>query len=337
MMKQLYSFIFAILTLFSSISAEKFINTDHRLLVVIETESCFSAKEFANATGALLVNGDKRNPYLAFQPIYLDSPFVVCEHAFTVRKIHHLARRFGYRFLSINSSTLEEAIEMVNEARCNSPTSTKDLPCMSEIELAQFYLLFEKIDQIFTENQIPYWGARTSLLGAVQMKGLIPWNDDYAICAYQSDEEAILQLESQLNDAGLGLYHDSKKEFYKIYDKSGAIVSESVPFCYPSIDLFLFSLEKKNECEDVYVHHSQDFYQYYPHERFFFSELETLKRQPFGPLALPVPSEHKRYLNAYYGRDEYPNLWEKYAKESHWNHKNETRSSSGTAFIEIIP
>lgn len=62
------------------------------------------------------------------------------------------------------------------------------------------------IDKVCRENQITYYLAYGSLLGAIRHQGFIPWDDDIDILMPRPDFEKFLQLTSQSPDPRYRLY-----------------------------------------------------------------------------------------------------------------------------------
>jgi hypothetical protein len=146
-------------------------------------------------------------------------------------------------------------------------------------------------------------------------------------------------MRSAFEEEGLVLY-SYHKNFYKIYDKEGALLTnkngEDLPFRYPAADLFIMTLEKRNEIQDFYVHRSFNFYFNWNHDRFNYSQIENITRAEFGPITISIPGHPESYLNRVFGMPQFPDLWKKYAIEPIWDHKLEKWPAyPGAALVEI--
>lgn len=323
----------------NSFNNTDFINTEARLIIAVDKNASFSAQELAEAVNAFYLEVDERNPFKSFENIYTEKSFVIIQTPLYLEKPWYLGRRFGYRFISMEKETLEEAIKKSKAIRQSIPKYTSQSGILNEDEKTSFYNLLQSLDEVLTENNIKYWASKAMLLGAVSFQEILPWDDELTICIFDKDEHKLIELTEKLQFAGLGLYYDTGKEFYKIYNLNGISIeknkSSSHPFKYPSIDLFVMNLEKTLEVENFYVHKSPDFYKHYPADRFDFKNLEMITLVPFGPISIPIPSNPETYLDRYYGKPNYPKIWKKYAQEAHWNHKLEQRFQKGAALLTI--
>ncbi len=319
-----------------------------RLLVSIDSNAPFSSQEFSAASSATLVSIDSRNPYQALQKVFLDEPFVVLSHSLMEQDLgggnsvlRQLAVRYGYRWVIFSEETLQEAVEKASTLLANVPRYTSDLPQLSEVEAKRLYNLLDKIDRVLSKNQVGYWAGRETLLGAIRHGGLIPWDDYLYLFMMDIDTKKLEASKKDFEDAGLVL-HSYFKDFYKIYEKDALPLEncqspgEILPFCYPAANLFVMTLEKRHEIEDTYVHRSFNFYFYWNHERFHYSQVENISRVPFGPLLIPIPSDPEACLDALFGTIQKPDLWKQYAIEFSWDHRRECRAlHQGGALVEI--
>lgn len=316
-----------------------------RLLVNVAPDSVFTAGEFAEAVSALWVPAATHAPFGALQELFLDHPLVVISTSLQEKELRRLAMRHGYRYINFADETIDEAKAKTDAAIVKVPKYTSELPHLSVEETTRIYALLEKIDRVLTEHNIRYWSGRNILLGALRHSGLIPWDNDLSLYILDEDESKLDKVRKALFEAGVGL-HSYFKDLYKLYDADGQVIpnaykiGEIHPFLYPTVDLFVMTLEKRwtlqNESEEFYVHRSWDFYWWWGHDRFSRSQIEQISRAPYGPLSLPIPGEPEGYLNRLYGTVRYPDLWRQYTLEPVWDHRLEREPSKlGSALLKI--
>lgn len=323
-----------------------------RLLVFIHPGATFSSEEFSKVTSAIYLNVDPRNPYKKLQSVFLESPFVVTtlfefdHYGLNENSLRWLASRFGYQYVIFKKESLEEAILIANHLLKESPKFSSDITPLTLDQSTALYNLMQKIDKVFSEQEVNYWAGRETLLGAIRHHGLMPWDDYLYLYILERDEKKLKQAHRSLEKLGLVL-HSYQKGFYKIYEKQGVILpkennSENLqPFNYPAANIFVMSLERNGDIslidvQDTYVHRSDNFYAHWTHDRFDYSQIETVQRIAFGPITISIPGDPEAYLNKVYGTEKYPQLWKKYAFQPIWNHLKETHHSyKGALMVEI--
>lgn len=312
-----------------------------RLLVNVQSSASFTPQEFADASSARLVQVDPRNPFKAILLIFTDSPFIVIIPPIDEKMLSSVAKKFGYRYLSISKGTLNDAVDQSKQDIASIPKFSSQIHSLDKEKGKKLYDLMKEVDSVFKDNHISYWATAGTLLGTVRHKGLIPWDDDLDIAIMDTDEKKLLQIQHALDQVGLEIHHYSK-DFYKIYKKNGDLIPDSgnpgqvQPYRYPFVDVFVMTLEKNKEHEDLYVHKSKLFYNIFNNERFTYSQIAKLSSAPFGPMSIPIPTDPDAFLNQAYGLPTYPTIWKKYAIEPGWNHQTERVSDlRGAAFIEI--
>ncbi|NNM42983.1 MAG: hypothetical protein HKM07_01395 [Chlamydiae bacterium] len=336
-------FLVCFLSVFAVLSA-----STSRLLVSIDPEASFSPEEFAKASSATLLLIEPRNPYKIVENVFLDKPFVVLSHHITEKDIgwgstvlEHLSSRHGYRLVIFKNESLDEATKIAQHLLSMSPKYSSELTRLTVQESTRLYSLMKKIDKVLTENKVKYWAGRETLLGAIRHGGLVPWDDYLHLFILDSEKLKLESVKADFEKEGLVL-HSYFKDFYKVCEVDGLPLQDhfnntgTLPFTYPAANIFVMTLEKRKESQDVYVHSSFNFYFNWNHERFAYSQIENISRIPFGPISLPIPGSPEEYLNRMFGTEKRPDLWKKYAVEPLWDHRNEKDPTySGAALVEI--
>jgi lipopolysaccharide cholinephosphotransferase len=313
-----------------------------RLLISIEKGAGFTAEEFAKAAGAKFVKIDRRNPFISLNDIYFDYPFiVVSEKPYEPLSLYRVSSKFGYRYVPLSNASIDEAVKEAKSYLDKVPIKSSEIPYLSKDEGHNMYDLMQKLDEALTENGITYWATAGTLLGAVRHHGLIPWDDDLDICIFDTDEKKLKSMQEIFSKYDLEI-HYYFKDFYKVFPKNGKQIpdvknpGQFLPFKYPFADVFVVSLQRNHEMEDVYAHKSQEFYYYFNKEIYAYSQLQNLSRVSFGPITIVIPGDPEKFLNNCYGTKEFPELWKYYALEPTWIHKTETSSQvGGASLVEI--
>ena len=103
---------------------------------------------------------------------------------------------------------------------------------------------FKAFAKICKENDIKYYAASGTLLGAIRHKGFIPWDDDIDVFLLRKDYEKLLSLKEDLKntDYRVADFHDDgyPYPFAKFYDSTKTFWEyKQFPFIMgPFIDLF---------------------------------------------------------------------------------------------------
>lgn len=222
---------------------------------------------------------------------------------------------FVVLFLSLNrSAVLHNPVE-------NSPTS-EDLLKTDPVALNRLYTLHHFVDELFEKEKIPYFAIAGTLLGAVRHGGIIPWDDDLDAGIFEEDLERIHALKTTFNKNGYAIVPFGGG--IKIYCKEGGLIknpekdSAFYEWKYPWIDLFLMEIDG-----DGKIVYATERLRESPmgKKEWFYQEdvVAGLKRLPFGPTTIPVPSQWIDYLNRVYGPDWNRVAYKDYdhAKEQH--------------------
>ncbi len=103
---------------------------------------------------------------------------------------------------------------------------------------------FKAFAKVCKENDIKYYAASGTLLGAIRHNGFIPWDDDIDVFLLRNDYEKLLSLKEWLKDSNYRVadFHDEgyPYPFAKFYDSTKTFWEyKQFPFIMgPFIDLF---------------------------------------------------------------------------------------------------
>ena len=113
-------------------------------------------------------------------------------------------------------------------------------------------VMLSYIDTICRENNIKYWLAGGTLLGAVRHQGFIPWDDDVDIELFKEDFDRLLTLLSADSGSGYSLQtSDTDKNYFvpyaKLRDNKSLIYERDAIDCnlkYRGVYIDIFCIEK---------------------------------------------------------------------------------------------
>ncbi|MGL4825032.1 MAG: LicD family protein [Alphaproteobacteria bacterium] len=164
------------------------------------------------------------------------------------------------------------------------------------------YQILKDVSELFEKEGVVYWLEGGTLLGAVRMGGgLIPWDDDLDLGILAENEDKLLALKPQLDRLGYDLV-PNEVVGYKIVSR------KTIELLQPDkttktfkifIDIFLFQRKADRlvyATERAQKEWSKTFW-------YHVSQIETLKRYPFGELHVWSPSDAEAYLERGYGSD----------------------------------
>ena len=111
----------------------------------------------------------------------------------------------------------------------------KTLPELRKLQLVELDLLKE-FDKICKKNNLTYWLAYGTVLGAVRHGGFIPWDDDIDVCMPMADYKTFLKIApSQLPGHILLCYRHKRsrynKAFAKLMDRRTTLVETNDTLC----------------------------------------------------------------------------------------------------------
>jgi hypothetical protein len=203
----------------------------------------------------------------------------------------------------------------------------------NQIEKQELKKLLAKLSSLCKNNDIPLILSCGSLLGYTrENKKAIQWDDDVDMLIPEKDREKFEKMME--NDKELSMYK-YYKDLYKIYLKNSPntieiknslfdkLVSGTVKWKWPFIDIFFYNSELKNDEEKPY-------YLITPTSTFFGSKivsnikpyklptnLQTF-RDTFENIEVDVPVDYKLILETEYGKD-----WKEICVSSTYDHKKE--------------
>ena len=148
------------------------------------------------------------------------------------------------------------------------------------------------IHELLIKNNIPYWIAAGSLLGAARHKGFIPWDKDLDIWIPKSYEKDVCNLFLQLEELGYDYKHGPGFAI-QIFKKG-----EDLHF-NPYMDIF-FVIKKTGkfsyQINGFGTRNGEALY-------FTDSEIFPLKEYQFGDIIVFGPNDPIPFLNAAYGKN----------------------------------
>ncbi len=112
-----------------------------------------------------------------------------------------------------------------------------------KMSVAEKCYLLRLIDYCLKDFPFPYTLATGTLIGAYHFKGFVPWDDDFDLYCFDSDQEAIKQTLAALPfiatcDYVSSFEGDDKRHFTKIFFKEGLIDFPEYSWSWPFIDIF---------------------------------------------------------------------------------------------------
>ena len=164
--------------------------------------------------------------------------------------------------------------------RLDTSLSCKDLfGEMSRQDAHDYYYLLFTIDKIFTEKDILYSATRSTVLGLVRHKGVVPWVKGYDLLVFEKDLEKIKGMRDEFTKNGLSL----------------DIFQMSVSYKDKKLNLYGFREEK-----DKLYHVTEKL----RHTDFFTQdELYPIRRYVFGDIYIQGPDKPIPYLQRTYGKN----------------------------------
>lgn len=241
------------------------------------------------------------------------------DHIFILDKLDDIEtfkKVIGYATIYLKDyNTLEDVISKINDI----PITSNDLKKTSDKSISDLYLLLAKVDGIFKNNDLFYWGSYGTLLGTIRHEGIIPWDDDIDLGIFYDDIDKLKSLSFELEKQGLELFYFPRANIYKIFPKNGEVIicekTNVYTGKYPFIDII--PMRKVN---------NKIFYRYpmrdTPLNNNYFLEKDLkmpLEIRKFGSLLIPIPHNSKDILNRFYGED-----WAEVAY-CDYDHKNEQK------------
>lgn len=297
-----------------------------RMLIIYKASNQFTAEELAQRIDAHIVQVDVTAEATIVQKLkeeinQLDRAnenhrvIIDCSNGQITglkKKIRSLGGHVGYDYIIIADKELTEAVAMIKDKEETIPLTDEVLPRFDEIIAGRLYDIMMRIDKVFQEHNILYWGTCGTLLGAVRHRGLVPWDDDIDVAILEQDIPKLLALREELYQVGLDVC-THKNGYYKIFPIDGELIEVSrvsapgyigqrhFAWRYPSVDVMPMHMApdgklryaKKNIANNVW-----------PKEYFLPQEiLAPFVYMPFGPMHMPIPRNFLEIVERMYGED----------------------------------
>ena len=129
-------------------------------------------------------------------------------------------------------------------------------------KFSHLYNLLSDIIYLFETYEIVYWAIKGTLLGCIRNNSIIPWDDNINLCIFEKDIAK--------------LYTENFKKSINLLELN--LVSENS-------EIILHKIKSRYFVKIMWI-----------------KEIDfTLNQEPFGPLNIFIPSNHKQYLINYYG------------------------------------
>lgn len=131
----------------------------------------------------------------------------------------------------------------------------KDKVDVDQIFKQVLFSTFKEVISFLDANNLRWWAAFGTILGAVRHKGIIPWDDDIDIYMPREDYNKLLAIRSKLRDTSLDVmsYYDKGYvySFGKFVNKNTTLwEQEQVPFVSGVyIDIFPLDLTAETELQ----------------------------------------------------------------------------------------
>lgn len=93
----------------------------------------------------------------------------------------------------------------------NDVCTMKEIDSIENKQLMLQILIY--VDKICKENNLVYWIAYGTLLGAIRHKGFIPWDDDVDVLMPREDYEKFIQIVNKKNGKYKALHINNNKQY----------------------------------------------------------------------------------------------------------------------------
>lgn len=206
-------------------------------------------------------------------------------------------------FISVTPFTFRRVRAGGNYKVGNTPHTISDIRIhkpvfyLKESILSKMGSLLARLDNILTENQIPYWITCGTLLGCVRHQGFIPWDDDIDI-----------NVELEYVDQLVDVLSACRQEGYHLCKARGGFKFgfENFPL-YPFVDIIIvnndngvfrlcYPLDENGEC-------TYEVGKQWPGECFAVTDVYPLGKRKFENFEVNVPRNDVKLLQRIYGED----------------------------------
>ena len=185
-----------------------------------------------------------------------------------------------------------------SKSKSKRKSKSKTSTLLGKIKPSSFKKLYQityDIIRILEANDIPFFAAGGTALGAVRNKGIIPWDDDVDLGLLSKDKKEFVALKPVFAKCG---YKMVKVWFgYKIMLTKAKLI-KGLNWSYPFVDFFFVEkIDKK------YQYDSKDARETWPKSHYKLDEFEPFQKIQFGDFMIPVVNNINKVLDRMYGKD----------------------------------
>ena len=185
-------------------------------------------------------------------------------------------------------------------------STEKSLDYQQGIMKKELLHLLDYTSGLFKKNNIPFWLACGTLLGAVREGKLIPWDTDLDIGMWESDAQKLIDLELIILSDGFQVEHVAEDLPYVIgrYKEWGLLKDWNPDKHVQSHYYYRICFRSRHiDIRYTIINDSMAFCKGWPHNRCPSEDLQNLKEIEFEGKMYPCPRNPEEWLKTNYGED----------------------------------